>query len=223
MKSGLTPESLNAFLRDLEILSIPAKKKREIVVRAIQMIKRRAVSTAANQRSPEGQAWKARKNGTAKMLRRIAKLANSKAENDAKARLFYKNKKTGEIAQEHQEGLDHHFKKSDFTSRDKGGSGTDPATPRQAKKLRDLGYSVPVGTKKGKKKWKRASIGEIRQSLTRERAGLIIRKMSSNGESRGLTEWIIPTEKRPFLDERESENAKVVTEILKNYLKQHNL
>lgn len=223
MESGLTRESVEKFLRDIEILSLPAKKKREIVVRAIQMIKRKAVSNAANQRSPDGQGWKARKNGTAKMLRRIAKLANSKAENDSKARLFYKNKKTGEIAQEHQEGLDHHFKKSDFTSRNKGGVGNDPATPRQAKKLRDLGYSVPTGTKKGKKRWKRLSLSEIRQSLTRERASLIIRKMSNNGSGRGLTEWIIPTEKRPFLDDRERENAQIVTDILQKYLQQNNL
>lgn len=223
MKSGLTPDSLKRFLNDLEILSLPPKKKREIVVRAIQMIKRRAVSTASRQQSPEGSGWKPRKNGTAKMLRRIAKLANSKAESDSKARLFYKNQRTGEIATEHQEGLDHKFKKSDFTSKDKGGSGTDPATPRQAKKLRDLGYAVQTRTAKGKKKWRKLSISEIRQSLTRERAGLIIRKMDNKGNGRGLTEWIIPTEKRPFLDEREQQNAQIVTEILQQYLQQNHL
>ncbi|MGX2949367.1 hypothetical protein ACWIUA_00465 [Ursidibacter sp. B-7004-1] len=223
MKSGLTPESLKRFLNDLEVLSIPPKKKREIVIRAIQMIKRRAVSTASHQQSPDGQGWKPRKNGTAKMLRRIAKLANSRAESDSTARLFYKNQKTGQIATEHQQGLDHRFKKSDFTSKDKNGSGKDPATPRQAKKLRDLGYSVAIGSKKGKKKWKKLSVSEIRQQLTRERAGLIIRKMSNKGEGKGLTEWIIPTEKRPFLDEREQKNAQIVTDILRQYLTQHHL
>lgn len=218
MQSGLTPESIKTFLRDLEILAIPQKKKREIVIRSIQMIKRRAVSTASKQQTPEGIGWKKRKHGTAKMLRRIAKLANSKAESDSKARLFYKNKKTGEIATEHQEGLDHEFTKTEFKNRNGTGKGTDPATPRQAKKLRDLGYAKAVG-----KRRKRLSIKEIQQQLTRDQAGVIIRKMTSAGNAKGLTKWIIPTEKRPFLDEREAENAKIVTDILQNYLSQHGL
>lgn len=221
MKTGLTPESTKAFLRDMEILSLPAKKKREIVIRAIQTIKKRAVSTASHQRTPEGYGWKPRKNGTAKMLRRIAKLANSRGEGNHKARLFYKNKRTGEIATEHQEGLDHHFTKAEWKGKESEG-GKEQATPRQAKKLRDLGYSVKVGGKKGKH-WKKLSISEIRQSLTRDRAGLIIRKMDSKGRSRRLKSWIIPTEKRPFLDEREAQNAQIVTDILQQYLKRHDL
>ena len=100
IRMGIDKEDLKKFLKDLEIISLPDKKKREILIRSLQMIKRQAVKSAANQRNPMGGSWKKRKNGTAKMLRRIAKLANSKAEK-AQGALFYKQKRTGEIAQEH--------------------------------------------------------------------------------------------------------------------------
>lgn len=111
IRMGIDKEDLKKFLKDLEIISLPDKKKREILIRSLQMIKRQAVKSAANQRNPMGGSWKKRKNGTAKMLRRIAKLANSKAEK-AQGALFYKQKRTGEIAQEHQEGIPHLFKKN---------------------------------------------------------------------------------------------------------------
>lgn len=47
--------------------------------------------------------------------------------------------------------------------------------------------------------------------------------MDSKGSSRRLKSWVIPTEKRPFLDEREAQNAQIVTDILQQYLKQHDL
>ena len=109
---GLNKNDIKAFLKDLELIALPEKKKREILIRTLQMIKRRAVTTASHQQSPTGQPWKKRKKGAAKMLRRIAKLANSKAE-DKQGRLFYKNRRSGLIAKEHQEGLDHLFKKTD--------------------------------------------------------------------------------------------------------------
>ncbi|KMK51476.1 hypothetical protein RO21_06060 [[Actinobacillus] muris] len=220
IESGLTPESLKSFLRDLEVLSLPKEKKKEILVRSLQMIKRQSVKTASHQKEPTGEAWKPRKNGTAKMLRRIAKLFNSKADlgfgNQGK--LYYKNQRTGQIAEEHQYGLDHEFDVSDF----KGGrtkDGQEPATKRQAQKLRDLGYRKAIG-----KKRKRLSIREIQQQLTRDQAGAIIRKMSTKGYvSKSLTRWIIPTEKRPFLDERANENARIVGEILQKYLEENGL
>lgn len=216
-ESGLTPESLKSFLRDLEVLSLPKEKKKEILVRSLQMIKRQSVKTASHQKEPTGEAWKPRKNGTAKMLRRIAKLFNSKA-NGNQGNLYYKNQRTGQIAEEHQYGLDHEFDISDF----KGKRSQDeqkPATKRQAQKLRDLGYRKAIG-----KHRKRLSIKEIQQQLTMDQAGAIIRKMSTKGYvSKGLTRWIIPTEKRPFLDERANENARIVGEILQKYLEENGL
>lgn len=215
--AGLTPESMRAFLRDLDVLALPREKKKEILVRSLQMLKRQTVSHAANQREPSGAGWKPRKNGTAKMLRRIAKLFNTQA-NSNQGQLYYKNNKTGQIALEHQEGLEHEFKKTDFKNRNDIGKGTDPATLRQAKKLRDLGYSIAAG-----KRRRRLSIHEIQQQLTRDRAGVIIRKMTNVGNGKGLTKWIIPTVKRPFLDERAAENAKLVSEVLEKYLQENRL
>lgn len=220
IRMGIDREDLKKFLKDLEIISLPDKKKREILIRSLQMIKRQAVKSAANQRNPMGGSWKKRKNGTAKMLRRIAKLANSKAEK-AQGALFYKQKRTGEIAQEHQEGIPHLFKKTEFTGKNKGGIGSDPCTLRQAKKLKDLGYTVANGkTKNGKAKRRKPTLSEIRSTLSRAKASLIIRKLEEkNGinPSRHLTQWMIPTEKRPFLDTRDEENAKIILAEIQKY------
>lgn len=213
---GLNKNDVKAFLKDLEIIALPSKKKREILIRTLQMIKRRAVSTASKQQSPTGQGWKKRKKGTAKMLRRIAKLANSKADRDSQGRLYYKQKRTGKIAEEHQEGIDHLFKRGDFSRKNKGGSSTDPATPRQAKKLRDLGYTI---NNNGKRR-RRPTLSEIQNTLSRAKASLIIRKLEEKygkGSGRNLTEWIIPTEKRPFLDTRDEENAKIILAEIQKY------
>lgn len=221
----LNPKDLKAFLRDLELLSLPPKKKKEILIRSLQMIKRVSVRNTTKQQDPSGKSWKKRKTGTAKMLRRIAKLANSQAENK-QGKLFYKNKRTGQIATEHQEGIDHIFKKSDFTGKNKGGSMKEPCTLRQAKKLKDLGYSVSAGVnKKGIKKKRKPSLKEIRTSLSRAKASLIIRKLEErNGKKQGrnLTEWIIPTEKRAFLDTREKENAEIILKIINEFLNKNN-
>ena len=92
---------------------------------------------------------------------------------------------------------------------------------RQAKKLKDLGYTVANGkTKNGKAKRRKPTLSEIRSTLSRAKASLIIRKLEEkNGInlSRHLTQWIIPTEKRPFLDTREEENAKIILAEIQKY------
>ncbi|MGC6335168.1 hypothetical protein ACMXZA_06185 [Pasteurella multocida] len=217
IKMGVNPDDLRDFLKDLEILKIPPKKKKEILIRTLQEMKKRSVKSASNQRTPTGSGWKPRKNGNAKMLRRIAKLLNSQAQTANKARLHYKQKRTAQIAEEHQRGLGHEFEKRDF-KKEKSGTAKDPATMRQAKKLRDLGYTVPSGTtKSGKKRYRRPSAREIVATLSRAKASLLIRyfqEKEGKGKGKGLTKWIIPTEKRPFLDERDKETAEILREFI---------
>ena len=43
IRMGIDKEDLKNFLKDLEIISLPDKKKREILIRSLQMIKRQAV------------------------------------------------------------------------------------------------------------------------------------------------------------------------------------
>ena len=212
ISAEIDKKGVEQFLHDLELLSLPKERKREILIRSLQLLKKASVKQANSQSAPTGGSWKPRKVGTAKMLRRIAKLFNSKAENND-GTLFYKNNRTGEIAEQHQYGLPQEFKATEQSGRNYR-TGSDPATLRQAKKLRDLGYAKRIG-----KKTKRLSIKEIQDQLTIDQAGVIIRKMQNKGSiSQGLKSWLIPTEKRPFLDEREHENAKIITAVITKYL-----
>lgn len=217
ISAELDKKEVESFLNDLKVLSLPKDRKKVILVRTLQLLKKASVKQAGSQSSPTGEPWKPRKNGTAKMLRRIASLFNSQAQ-DKEGKLFYKLKRTGEIAEQHQYGLPQEFE----SSQNKNGqseSGKDPATKRQAKKLRDLGYRRKIG-----KKAKRLSIKEIQELLTIDQAGAIIRKMQNNGEiGKGLKKWTIPTVKRPFFDEREHENAKIITAVITKYLAENGI
>lgn len=215
---GFNESDLKKFLNDLKLISLPPKKKKEIVIRALRKMKKIAVSNTSNQREPDGTAWKPRKKGDKKMLRKIAGKLNTQNETD-KGKLYYKLNQTSRIAAEHQYGLPVNFKFKTNENSQTQKNYDSPCTPAQAKKLRDLGYKIYVG--KRKKKLRPASIGEIRSTITMGQASRIIRNMSNNAPSRGLRNWIIPTVKRPFLDEREQENAKVITEIINQFMKEN--
>lgn len=210
MISGLSPRSYALVMRDLKALRIPKDARKMILIRTIQQIKNEAKSSASHQRTPEGGAWKPRKQGKQKMLKKIAKLLNTRGESN-KARAYYTNKRTAFIALAHQEGLDQVQKKNDVKGEQPKNEGK--ATLQQAKKLKDLGYS----RKKGKR-WRPVSVAEIRATLSSAQAGVIIRKMQTTGYiAKGLSEWVIKTEKRPFLNDDEQHNIEILEKYLNKY------
>ncbi|AAZ93660.1 unknown [Pasteurella phage F108] len=218
IKMGVNPDDLRDFLKDLELLKIPPKKKKEILIRTLQEMKKRSVKSASNQRTPTGSGWKPRKNGNAKMLRRIAKtLKFTSADREIKRVCTISRNAQRRSQKEHQRGAKITNLKSVILRKSRAGTAKDPATMRQAKKLRDLGYTVPNGTtKSGKKRYRRPSAREIVATLSRAKASLLIRYFQEKEERQGkrLTKWIIPTEKRPFLDERDKENAEILKEFI---------
>ncbi|TCJ97963.1 virion morphogenesis family protein [Volucribacter psittacicida] len=220
LKMGLSSQSIEEIKKDFELLSLPKKLKKQIIINTLREFKRETVKNTTNQRSPDGKPWKPRKTGNAKMLRKLARLLNSKGEAgilNASGKLFYRNEITGRIAAEHQYGLDHHFKAGKF----KGGSkeGKEPCTKRQARKLRDLGYKIFVKKyRSGKVRWRKPTLKEIQNKLTVDQAGVIIRKMTTKGEGKRLKEWIIKTTKRPFLDESGEVSAAIMHAIIEEIL-----
>ena len=211
LRMGINPKSFNDFKKDIELLMLPDKEKKKIIIQTLRRMKDITKDKASNQMTPTGLRWKPRKHGNYKMLRSIAKKLSVEGDNK-KGRLYFKLNKTARIAAEHQYGLDNHFNVSDFKDRR---ANSEPCTSRQAKKLKDLGYRIPVGrTKTGRTKWKNATIKEIKIKLTIDQAGVIIRKMMNTGKGRGLKSWIIPTTKRPFLDERQTINAEIMRNIV---------
>lgn len=96
---GFNESDLKKFLNDLKLISLPPKKKKEIVIRALRKMKKIAVSNTSNQREPDGTAWKPRKKGDKKMLRKIAGKLNTQNETD-KGKLYYKLNQTSRISEE---------------------------------------------------------------------------------------------------------------------------
>ena len=97
-----------------------------------------------------------------------------------------------------------------------------PATPQQARRLRELGYQVRNGkTKTGKQKYKKVRLKAFDKPCHVDKLVLIIRMMEKQkgiNIRRGLASYKMA--KREFLDENPKRNADIITEeLLKGFEK----
>ena len=182
------------------------------------------------QKTPDGKAWEPRKRQKKsarkkKMLKFRAKYLNSKIENQGnQGRLHYADKKGGEIGAVQQKGL---TVATGQTAKEQAAlkklleQNKQPATQKQANRLKELGYTMTTGKrgKDGKLKRKTATNKYIKTSISKGQAGLIIRlleKKQGINTRRGLKSYKMAA--RPFLDEDEQRNAEIVTkELLKAF------
>lgn len=218
----LKQDDTKAFLRDLDLLRLTGRQKQKIIAWTLQTIKRNSAKNIRAERSPDGIAWKKRSPNSEeekqkKLLRRVLKYASVLADERGKGRIRYKNPLTGQIAFMQQEGFTEKFRLSFATDKNKKDqAGQLPATPRQAKTLRDLGYRKRVGKdSNGKTRYRLYTVQEIRKNLTRTWASMIIRRLRG-GNAEGKSSWDITIPSRPFLDMRDEHNAEILKEnILK--------
>lgn len=217
IRAELKQKDVQSFLKDLDLLRLSGRQKQKIISWTLQTIKRNSAKNIRSEQAPDGTPWKKRSPNSEeekkkKLLRRVLKYASVLADEQGKGRIRYKNLLTGQIALKQQEGFTEKFRLSFATDKNKNGAGNLPATPRQAKTLRDLGYRKRVGKdRNGKTKYRLYTVQEIRKNLTRTWASMIIRRLRK-GNSEAKSSWDIIIPSRPFLDMRDEYNA----EILKN-------
>ena len=195
-------------------------------------IKKERKKNVSHQQSPEGKTWTPRKKKLKggvrknKLLKESAANLNSKLEQQGeRGKLFYEKSHWAKVRAIHQYGLEVPVEQ---TEKDKKAlkkllaQNHKPATPKQARRLRELGYQVRNGkTKTGKQKYKKVRLKSIQQTMSRGQAGLIIRMMEKQKEinqPQGLVSYKMP--KREFLDENPKRNADIITEeLLKGFEK----
>ncbi|MBE2898615.1 hypothetical protein HPC37_07335 [Pasteurellaceae bacterium 20609_3] len=218
-------QDLQHFYDDVKLLALSSKQKKKILLWTVRAIKRNSQKNVRGQHTPDGQTWDPRKprDGrvkTQKMLRRILRVATAEAEEQRYGRIRWKNPLTGEIARQQQEGFTEKITRKEILKNKKGGTNGLPATPQQAKRLRELGYRKRVGkTKNGKTKYKPYSISEIRQTLTRAWAGAAIRRLEKGDKRIDFRDsWTVRLPARPFLDVRDDENMKILTEFVNKFI-----
>ncbi|THA14545.1 phage virion morphogenesis protein [Rodentibacter pneumotropicus] len=229
---GLKPESIERLKRTLLYMRLTPRIRNQVMQKVLWRLKDNSEKNVSHQQSPTGRPWKPRKKKLKggvrvnKMLKKRASTLNSKIEQQGeRGVLNYTDEKGGEIGAIHQYGLEVPVEqtKKDKKALEKLLAQNDkPATPQQARRLRELGYKIGNGTTKtGKKKYRKARIKDIKNGMSRGQAGLIIRMMEEKQDiniRRGLTSYKMA--KRPFLDEDEKRNADIITEeLLKGFQK----
>ena len=151
-------DSVARVKRTLMYLRLSPQQRQKLMQTVLWRLKDNAKKNVTAQKTPDGKAWvprkrqekSARKN---KMLKFRAKYLNSKIENQGnQGRLHYADKKGGEIGAVHQKGL---TVATGQTAKEQAAlkklleQNKQPATAKQAKRLKELGYTEATA-KRGK-------------------------------------------------------------------------
>ncbi|EEP92546.1 hypothetical protein ykris0001_4840 [Yersinia kristensenii ATCC 33638] len=152
-----------------------------------------------NQQSPDGTPWQGRQtNQRGKMLRNMPKLLHIREMPEISAvRLYlqgggYRNGEkpvpAGVVGYGQQNGMHVTINRSAVA---KSVPPERPATIKQAKKLRALGYRVKKG-----KRWRKPPYKEIIENMRSAQAGLLIKKLSGKAAK---SAWTVDVPAREFL------------------------
>ncbi|WP_295894117.1 phage virion morphogenesis protein [uncultured Vibrio sp.] len=183
-------------METLKLLSLPPKKKKDLLRKAAEASRKKSRENAAKQTSPRGKKWKARKRlsgkkSKKKMQQGLARFMGVIGVTDKRSTVGWKVGMTSKIAATHHEGRDQKMSASKAHMLRGKPNYKGPATKAQAKALRKLGFKARINGRK-----RTASIRWVTENLKLGQAGAIIRFLKKIKETQS---WTIPTEKRPFV------------------------
>lgn len=197
----------------LQLMTMPAPKRRRIISGIGREIKRSAIRNIRNQRNVDGTPWKERADGSGRkmmlgMRRRIYyTVSHASTEISFKGKAKY-------IAREQQDGSRTIMTAGMASSRAKDTHYEKPATRKQAKALREVGYKI---RRKGTKGWKKPSLKWIENNMKVGQAGLILRTLRNEPSK---TQWEIVLPPRSFLGLSEVEVKDMVNRIFDSTINQ---
>ncbi|HHH1591129.1 TPA: phage virion morphogenesis protein [Yersinia enterocolitica] len=196
----LSKKQLTELQQALKRLDLPPPKRQRLLWRLAKY----GVMTAAkrnvrNQQAPDGTPWQGRQtNQRGKMLRNMPKLLHIREMPEISAvRLYlqgggYRNGEkpvpAGVVGYGQQNGMHVTINRSAVA---KTVPPERPATIKQAKRLRALGYKVRKG-----KRWRKPPYKEIVENMRFAQAGLLIRKLSGKAAK---SAWTVDVPAREFL------------------------
>ncbi|CAI1654512.1 phage virion morphogenesis protein [Serratia liquefaciens] len=169
---------------------------------------------ARNQMAPDGSAWAPRKRGRRKMLRQLPKLLKVREMPEIEAVRIYlqggnyrsgtRRMPAGTIGAIHQDGAQMTVRATSYQGQPSQEG--KPATRRQAKRLRDLGYKVWWNGK-----YVKPAVSYITAELSMKKAGLLIKKL---GKKTSKKAWSIDLPARAFLGVSDDEFNKILARQL---------
>ncbi|GKW31379.1 hypothetical protein PEC730217_01590 [Pectobacterium carotovorum subsp. carotovorum] len=214
VQGGLPRRQLRQLRAALASLELPPKKRQRLLWRIAKLgVIVAAKRNQRNQTSPDGEPWAPRKRGKGKMLRQLPKLLHVREMPQIDAvRIYlqggqYKNGQVpvsaGLIGAVHQGGASSSMSADRAPRPDQRNR---PALPRQAKKLRALGYKMRKGNR-----YVKASSKYIIDTLSMAQAGLLIKKLRGTPTK---TTWTIDIPSRVFLGVSDDEFNKILARQL---------
>lgn len=196
----LSKKQLTELQQALKRLELPPPKRQRLLWRLAKYgVIVAAKRNVRNQQSPDGTPWQGRQtNQRGKMLRNMPKLLHIREMPEISAvRLYlqgggYRNGEkpvpAGVVGYGQQNGMHVTINRSAVA---KSVPPERPATIKQAKKLRALGYRVKKG-----KRWRKPPYKEIIENMRFAQAGLLIKKLSGRAAK---SAWTVDVPAREFL------------------------
>ncbi|HHH0794149.1 TPA: phage virion morphogenesis protein [Yersinia enterocolitica] len=196
----LTKKQLTELQQALKQLELPPQKRQRLLWRLAKYgVIVAAKRNVRNQQSPDGTPWQGRQtNQRGKMLRNMPKLLHIREMPEISAvRLYlqgggYRNGEkpvpAGVVGYGQQNGMQVTINRSAVA---KSVPPERPATIKQAKRLRALGYRVKQG-----KRWRKPPYKEIVGKIRFAQAGLLIKKLSGMAAK---SAWTVDVPAREFL------------------------
>lgn len=195
----------------LKALALPPAKRKRLLWRVAKNIEIQSKRNIRQQKTPEGRPWaprkKRRKGQKKKMLTGLQRLIVVSGRSDHNAAQITLKKGTylsgmhgAAIANIHSKGKKVTQTKNGNTDNLNSASGY--CTRKQAKRLRELGYTVwarRINPDASAKRRKRPTIAWMTKNLKQKEAGLLFRTLK---EQAGITKkgsWIIETPPRKFM------------------------
>lgn len=192
----------------LAMLAMPPKKRIWILKTLGRWEKVNTRKRIQQQKDIRGQALapkKGKKRG--KVMRRMAKGLTPYVRNANMLDLTWSNKLTAKIAARHHIGQKQKMTKRQMQKRWGTPDYSAPCSKGQARKLRELGYTVARKSGKGRKK---PSLRLLMETVSHGQAGQIIRELSNQPN---VSAWDIPLAERQILGSKEREVTRQLIKI----------
>lgn len=210
IRGDLNQKQLKQMRAALAAADLPAKKRQRLLWRIAKLgIIVAAKRNQRNQTAPDGTPWTPRKRGKGKMLKGLPKLLAVRDMPEIQGvRIYLKGGNyrngtkpiaAGLVGAVQQDGASINMTASGAPRKAQANR---PALPRQAKKLRALGYKMRQGNK-----WVKPSSKKIIETLSMAQAGLLIKKLRGTPAKRT---WTIDLPGRVFLGVSNEEFNKIL-------------
>ena len=203
----------------LALLRLTPKLRRRLLNTATKRVRSMSRRRIRQQQNLDGTPFAPRKSngkGKKKMESGLGKLLMVTRLSPDEAELGWRNALTRWVANQQHKGVSERRTAAQMRKWNKTPPGL-AATPKQAKRLRRLGFKVP---QPGRKSLTRPSVAWIQEHVNYAKAGLLIRILDDEkAESTGAQSWEITLPKRQFLGvSTDRDTALLVNQVLKQIL-----